>query len=199
MVVEVEDGPTLEEAGASTAPTPGFVPTTSPVDNATATPGSFRHFSASPSTLFTLFHLPPSLHGDFLPRPSPAPWTSSFAFLLLSRSRPSPTAPPPSSSASILSPLPLLPSCTTSPARLPCPPPSYCLLRGISSRAPCCSAPPHPPRCARCCCRAAPRRRRRETERGTEERDTRDVLFVQVGSNRQPSGWKGRDGPRRTP
>lgn len=44
----MEDGPALEEARASTAPTPGFVPTTSPVDNATATPGSFR---LSPSLL----------------------------------------------------------------------------------------------------------------------------------------------------
>lgn len=48
LPVEVEDGPALEEAGASTAPTPCFVPTTSPVDNATATPGSFR---LSPSLL----------------------------------------------------------------------------------------------------------------------------------------------------
>lgn len=52
LPVEVEDGPALEEAGASTAPTPCFVPTTSPVDNATATPGSFR---LSPSlSLFPL-------------------------------------------------------------------------------------------------------------------------------------------------
>lgn len=47
VAVEVEDGPALEKAGVSTAPTPGFVPTTSPVDNATATPGSFRLFSFS--------------------------------------------------------------------------------------------------------------------------------------------------------
>ena len=56
VTVEVEDGPALEEAGASTAPTPGFVPTTSPVDNATATPGSFRVSSSSSSS----FHFPPS-------------------------------------------------------------------------------------------------------------------------------------------
>lgn len=44
VVVEVENGPALEEAGTATAPTPGLIPTRGPVDNATATPGSFRLF-----------------------------------------------------------------------------------------------------------------------------------------------------------
>lgn len=57
VAVEVEDGPALEEAGASTAPTPGFVPTTSPVDNATATPGSFRLSSSSLHAFLPLFYL----------------------------------------------------------------------------------------------------------------------------------------------
>ena len=81
VVVEVEDGPALEEAGTPTAPTPGFVPTTSPVDNATATPGSFRLSSFSSSSL----HFLPSftfsataLLLNFLP-PLSSP---SFCFLL---------------------------------------------------------------------------------------------------------------------
>ncbi|KYM81028.1 hypothetical protein ALC53_08369 [Atta colombica] len=37
--VEVEDGPALEEAGTATAPTPGLIPTSGPVDSTTATPG----------------------------------------------------------------------------------------------------------------------------------------------------------------
>jgi hypothetical protein len=45
----VEDGPALEEAGTATAPTPGFIPTSGTVDNATATPGSFRLSSSSQS------------------------------------------------------------------------------------------------------------------------------------------------------
>lgn len=83
VTVEVEDGPALEEAGASTAPTPGFVPTTSPVDNATATPGSFR-FSSSSVSSSSSFHFPPSftfsaaLLLNFLPLPS-----SPFASLRL--------------------------------------------------------------------------------------------------------------------
>lgn len=56
VVVEVENGPALEEAGTATAPTPGLIPTRGPVDNATATPGSFRLFlSFSPCLCRSLF------------------------------------------------------------------------------------------------------------------------------------------------
>lgn len=77
LPVEVEDGPALEEAGASTAPTPCFVPTTSPVDNATATPGSFR---LSPS--LSLFPLssplsPPSAQLSLRSSSLPLPLSSS--------------------------------------------------------------------------------------------------------------------------
>lgn len=54
VLVEVESGPALEEAGTATAPTPGLIPTSGPVDNATATPGSFRLF-------LSLSHLSPSI------------------------------------------------------------------------------------------------------------------------------------------
>lgn len=56
-------------------------------------------------------------------------------------------------------------------------------------------------RCSPCCCAFASLSlslSKRERGKG-ERRDGRDVLFVEVGSNRQPSGWKRRDGPPRTP
>jgi len=51
-VMEVEDGPALEEAGTATAPTPGLISTSGPVDSTTATPGSFR--LSSPSLFLSL-------------------------------------------------------------------------------------------------------------------------------------------------
>lgn len=197
LPVEVEDGPALEEAGASTAPTPCFVPTTSPVDNATATPGSFR---LSPS--LSLFPLssplsPPSAQLSLRSSSLPLP-LSSYLFpppLLLTL----PSLPPfleytaPLSSSfryftfsylSLLLPLSL----------------SLCVFHGRGF-------PPHLssplPRLARrcsprCCAFASLFVSGSEREK-RERRDGRDVLFVEVGSNRQPSGWKRRDGPPRTP
>ena len=74
-MVVVEDGPALEEAGTPTAPTPGFVPTTSPVDNATATPGSFR-LSSSSLHFLPSFTFSTALLLNFLP-PLSSPFASS--------------------------------------------------------------------------------------------------------------------------
>lgn len=198
LPVEVEDGPALEEAGASTAPTPCFVPTTSPVDNATATPGSFR---LSPS--LSLFPLssplsPPSAQLSLRSSSLPLP-LSSYLFppplLLTVRSLPpflEYTAPLSSSSfryftfsyLSLLLPLSL----------------SSCVFHGRSF-------PPHlssplprlARRCSPRCCAFASFSVSGSAREKRERRDGRDVLFVEVGSNRQPSGWKRRDGPPRTP
>lgn len=198
LPVEVEDGPALEEAGASTAPTPCFVPTTSPVDNATATPGSFR---LSPS--LSLFPLssplsPPSAQLSLRSSSLPLP-LSSYLFpppLLLTLPSLPPfleyTAPLSSSSScyftfsylSLLLPLSL----------------SLCVFHGRGF-------PPHlssplprlARRCSPRCCAFASLSVSGSAREKRERRDGRDVLFVEVGSNRQPSGWKRRDGPPRTP
>lgn len=199
LPVEVEDGPALEEAGASTAPTPCFVPTTSPVDNATATPGSFR---LSPS--LSLFPLcsplsPPSAQLSLRSSSLPLP-LSSYLF------------PPP-----LLLTLPSLPPFLeyTAPLSSSC----YFTFSYLSRD----SFSSDLPLSLFVC---IPRERLSSffsssssastllasllrlrlslsvsgSERGKRERrDGRDVLFVEVGSNRQPSGWKRRDGPPRTP
>lgn len=199
LPVEVEDGPALEEAGASTAPTPCFVPTTSPVDNATATPGSFR---LSPS--LSLFPLssplsPPSAQLSLRSSSLPLP-LSSYLFpppLLLTL----PSLPPfleytaPLSSSfryftfsylSLLLPLSLsLRVYSTGEAFLLILLLLFLVWLDVARLV----VAPSPLFLS---VSGSEREKR-------ERRDGRDVLFVEVGSNRQPSGWKRRDGPPRTP
>lgn len=190
LPVEVEDGPALEEAGASTAPTPCFVPTTSPVDNATATPGSFRlspsllslslsPLCSSPSPQFSLLSssLPLPLSSHLFPSVSTLRFLSSSFYHFSYRDSF---------------------SCMTPISLFACIPQERLSTLLLLFRSP---LPRLARRCSPCCCAFASLSlslSKRERGKG-ERRDGRDVLFVEAGSNRQPSGWKRRDGPPRTP
>lgn len=204
--VEVENSPALEEAGAFTAPTPGFIPT-SLVDNATATPGSFRLSSTSPHAFHPLFHLPIALLLDFLPlfHPQlllfrllsffflslpPEPLRSDLLLASIAHTDLSRRATP---LVSAFTPLqPLSPTHTLRGGET-----SYggsVLALLLSSWTPCALFS------LRYCCASAcsamldVREREEEAERVRRGREMGDTgLFVRVGSNRQPSGWKGRD------